>query len=144
MDVKFLIRCRVNLYLTNKLHFSVCVYCNRSHITSQRAKNKKVRHETKSSGVDCCSLHAVTSYLIYYSTHTRKNVIYLFYTIKIQMVYWRILGHEKRTTNPLTWSDVVLKPSVCVCVCVCVCAFIDHGEQPMKMHREVTLLYKRG
>ena len=87
MDVKFLIRCRVNLYLTNKLHFPVCVYCNRSHVTSQRAKNKKVRHETKSSGVDCCSLHAVTSYLIYYSTHTRENVIYLFYTIKIQMVY---------------------------------------------------------
>ena len=25
----------------------------------------------------CCSLHAVTSSVIYYSTHTRKNVIYL-------------------------------------------------------------------
>ena len=25
--------------------------------------------------------------VIYYSTYTRKNVIYLFYTIKIQMVY---------------------------------------------------------
>ena len=30
------------------------------------------------------SLHCVTSSLVYYSTHTRKNVIYLFYTIKIQ------------------------------------------------------------
>ena len=55
------------------------------------------------------------SSVIYYSTHPRKNVIYLFYTIKIQMVYWRILGHEKRKTKPLTWSDVDLKPSVCVC-----------------------------
>ena len=25
--------------------------------------------------------------VIYYSIHARKNVIYLFYTIKIQMVY---------------------------------------------------------
>ena len=37
--------------LTNRLHFSVRVYCNRSQKTSQRVKNKKVRHETKSSGV---------------------------------------------------------------------------------------------
>ena len=37
---------------------------------------------------DCCSLHAVTSFVIYYITHTHtENVIYLFYTIKIQMVY---------------------------------------------------------
>ena len=34
------------LYLTNRLHFPVCVYCNRSQMTSQRVKNKKVRHET--------------------------------------------------------------------------------------------------
>ena len=38
-------------YLTNRLHFSVSVYCNKSQMTS---KNKKVRHETKSSGRDCC------------------------------------------------------------------------------------------
>ena len=36
---------------------------------------------------DRCSLHAVTSSVIYYSTHTEKNAIYLFHTIKIQMVY---------------------------------------------------------
>ena len=40
------------LYKTNRLHFSVCVYCNRSLF---------------------CSLHAVTSSV----THTRGNVIYL-------------------------------------------------------------------
>ena len=55
------------LYLTNRLHFSVRVYCNRSQETSQRVKNNS--HAT--------SLHAVTSSVIYYSTHTRKNVIYL-------------------------------------------------------------------
>ena len=34
--------------------FSVCVYCNRSQMTSQRVRNKEVRvvrHETKSSGM---------------------------------------------------------------------------------------------
>ena len=48
---------------------------------------------------DCCSLHTVTSSVIYYSTHTRKNVIYLFYTIK--KFKWFIegfLGHEKKTS----------------------------------------------
>ena len=39
------------LYVTNRLHFSVRVHCNRSQMTSQRVKNKKVRHEMKSSGV---------------------------------------------------------------------------------------------
>ena len=24
---------------------------------------------------------------------------------------------------------------------LCMCPFIDHGQQPMKMHTEVTLLY---
>ena len=102
------------LHLTNRLHFSVCVYCNRSQMTSQRVNNKKCttrdevetrnytrrsrdtrrhetesrRHETTRDEVeirddtrrrrDCCSLHAVTSSVIYYSTHTRKNVIDLF------------------------------------------------------------------
>ena len=37
-------------------------------------------------------------------THTRENVIYLFYTIRIQMVYWRILGHEKE--KQVCWRDM--------------------------------------
>ena len=36
----------------------------------------------KSSGV------IVVLYTIYYSTHTRTNLMYLFYTIKIQMIFW--------------------------------------------------------
>ena len=96
-------------------------------MTSPRVKIKKLRVEWR----DCCSLHAVISSVIYYSTHTQENVIYLFYTIKIQMVYWRILGHGKRKTSPLTWYGVDLTSSVC--------PLIDHGQQPMKMHTEVTL-----
>ena len=70
------------------------VYCNRSKMMSQRVKNKKSTTQDEVEWRDCCSLHAVTSSVIYYSTHTRKNVIYLFYTIKIQMVYCG-LGHGK-------------------------------------------------
>ena len=58
---------------------------------------------------DCCCLHAVTSSVQY--THTRKKVIYLFYTVKIQMVYWRILGAWKKKNKS---ADVDLTPSVCV------------------------------
>ena len=49
-----------------------------------------------------CSLHAVTSSVIYYSTHAQKNVIYLFYTIK--MVYRRILRAWKRKNKS---ADVI-------------------------------------
>ena len=62
------------LYKTNRLHFSVCVYCNRSQKTSQHVKNSDA---TRLRVVLFCSLHAVTSSVIYYSTHPRKNVIYL-------------------------------------------------------------------
>ena len=60
-------------------------YCNRSQMTSQRVKNKKVREWR-----DCCSEQAVTSSVIYYSTHIWKNVIYLFYT----------MGHSRRDPHP--------------------------------------------
>ena len=38
---------------------------------------------------------------------------------------------KKRATGLLTWYGVDLTSSVCA----------DHGQQPMKMHTEVTLLY---
>ena len=97
-----------NWQLTNRLHFSVDVYCNRSQMKSQRVKNKKGRHEVEWRH---CSLHAVTSSVIYYSTHIRKNVIYLFYTIQIQMVYWRIFGTWKKKNKS---ADVDLTSSLCV------------------------------
>ena len=61
-------------------------YCNRSQMTSQRVKNKKSTTRDEVEWRDCCSLHAVASSVIY-CTHTQKNGIYLFYTIKIKMVY---------------------------------------------------------
>ena len=82
-----------------------------------------------------CSLHAVTSSVIYYSTHTWKNVIYLFYTIKIQMVYWRSWGQLKKEKQ-VRWRDMAW-----IWRHLCVCPLIDHSQQPMKMHTEVMLLY---
>ena len=46
------------------------------------------------------------------------------------MIYWRIWGAWKKKNKP---ADVDLTPSVCV--------LIDHSQQPMQMHTEVTLLY---
>ena len=124
--------------LANRLHFSVHVYCNRSQMMSQRVKNEKYDtrpvHETKSNGVTVVLYVAVTSSVIYYSTHARENVIYLFYAIKIQMVYWRILGAWKKKNKS---ADVIWRGFDAICVLY----IIDHGEQPMKMHTEVTLLY---
>ena len=56
------------------------MYCNRSQMTSQHVNPQKVQHETKSSGVTvvdfttCCDVFCD---LEYYSTHARKNVIYI-------------------------------------------------------------------
>ena len=79
------------------------------------------------------------SSVIFYSTHT-ENVIYLFYTMKIEMDYQRIWGHEKRKTSPLTWSvEADLSSSVYMCV-----SFNRSRSQPMKVHTAVTLLYNIG
>ena len=76
-----------------------------------------------------CSLHAVTSSVIYYSTHTRKNVIYLFSTIKIEMVYWRTFGARKKKNKS---ADVIWR------------GFDNRSRSTtseIKIHTEVTLLY---
>ena len=62
-----------------------------------------------------------------------ENLIYLFYNKISNGLLKYLRGHEKRKTNPLTWSDVNLTPFVCL--------LIDHGQQRMKMDTEVTLLY---
>ena len=59
---------------------------------------------------DRCSLHVVTSSEIYHSTHARKNVIYLFYTIKIQLVYLRSFGMFE------AWKETKIKKSTGVIV----------------------------
>ena len=65
------------MYKTNRLRFPVRVYCNNAQMTPERVKNKKSPHSTSSRAVLFSSLHALTSSVYYYSTHARKNVIYL-------------------------------------------------------------------
>ena len=95
-----------NVYLTNRFHFSVRLYCNRPQMTSWRAKNKKVRHETKSSALTLCSSQAMTSSVIYGSTDARKNEIYLFYGIKSQNKDLR--KHFAQIHKPLDVDRVVI------------------------------------
>ena len=59
-------------YLTNRLHFSVCVHCNRSQIMSQRVKKQKRSTRDEAEWHDSCSSHAVASSMINYSTHARE------------------------------------------------------------------------
>ena len=54
--------------LTNRFRgVSVRVYCNRSQMTSQRGKNQKARHETKSSAVTFFPRYGVFFNLLQYT-----------------------------------------------------------------------------
>ena len=55
---------------TNRLHFSVCVYCNRSQKTSQRVKNNS--HATR---LRLSSLDFVSCRTFLFFTITRCDVI---------------------------------------------------------------------
>ena len=91
-----------NYYNINWLHFCVCVCAVIDHaqMTSQWVKNKK--YDTRRSRVAWLLFFTrcdVFCDLLQY-THTEENVIYLFYTIKIQTVYWRIFGEWKKKNKP--------------------------------------------
>ena len=77
------------LYKTNRYIFP-CVCTNRSQKTSQRVKNN--------SHAFFCSLHAVTLYVRYNSTHTRKNVVYFSYHIPCKSVGNKISIQNKLTS----------------------------------------------
>ena len=50
-------------------------------------------------------------------------------------MYKRVLGGMKKEKQ-VHWRDLTW-----IWRHLCVCHLIDHGQQPMKMHTEVTLLY---
>ena len=83
------------LYLTNRLHFPVCVYCNRSQMTSQRVKNKKVRESTFFTRCD------VFCDLLQY-TYTEKCYLFVLYNKNSNGLLKDFGGHEKRKTSLLT------------------------------------------
>ena len=99
------------MYLTNILHVSMCVYCNRSQMTSQPVKNQKVQHRPKSSEwllfFTSCDIFCD---LLQY-THTGKCKLFVLYN-KNSNGLFKDIGHEKKTSL-LRWSDVNLTPYVC-------------------------------
>ena len=77
---------------------------------------------------------AVTSSVVYYNLweYTRKEKCYLFvFYNKNSNGLLNDFGAWKKKNKS---ADVYLTSSVC--------PLIDHGQQPMKIHTEVTLLYK--
>ena len=53
------------------------------------------------------------------------------------MVYWRIFGAREKENKS---ANVMWRRFDSICVC----SLIDHGQQPMKMQTEVTLLCNKN
>ena len=97
-------------YLTNRLHFSLCVYCNRPCnrclMTSQHVKNKK--NNTRWSRVVWLLFFArcdIFCDLLRYTCMEKCNLQYII------MDFWRIFWAWKKKNKS---ADVDLTPSVCV------------------------------
>ena len=65
-------------------------------------------------------------------THMEKCNLFILYNKNSNCLLKDFGGMKKVCWRDLTWIWRHL----------CVCPLIDHGQQPMKMHTEVTLLYK--
>ena len=89
------------LYLTNRLYFSVCLYC-KSQMTSQHVKNKKVRHETKSSGVTVV-LYTLWHLLWSITVHTHTNLFAL-YNKNLNDLLKNLGGMKKE--KQVCWRDL--------------------------------------
>ena len=89
----------MNFYCIKQIDYIFPCVCNRSQMTSQRVKNNS--HATRLRLVLFCPLHAVTLFVIYYSTHTRKNGIYLLNRILWSQSKYRRMKRQRTTGN---WS----------------------------------------
>ena len=65
-------------------------------------------------------------------THTEKCNLFVLYNKNLNG-FWGI-----RKEKQVCWRGLY---TICVCVLYVLC--IDHGQQPMKMHTEVTLFYNK-
>ena len=75
--------------------------------------------------------------MIYYSTHTHTEKYYLFvsYNKNSDGLLKDFRGMKKE--DQVCWRDLTW-----ISRYLCDRPFIDHGQQPMKMHTEVTLFNK--
>ena len=107
----------------------VCVHC------TPRPLHQKFTTRDEVEWRDCCSLHAVASSVINYSTHTvHGKILSICLFNKNQKVYWRIFGGMKK--EKVCWRD---QTGIWRHLCV---SFNRSRLTPMQMHTEVTLLYK--
>ena len=82
--------------------------------------------KTKPSGV---TVVLYTLWTITAHTHTEKFYLFISYNKNSNGLLKDLGGMKKE--KQVRWRDMA-----------CVCPLIDNGQQPMKMHTEVTLLYK--
>ena len=101
-------------------------------MTSQFVKNKKSTTRDEGAWLLFSTRYDIFCDLLQF-THTGKSNLFVLYN-KIQMVYWSILGPRKKKNKS---ADVIWHRLDAICVCL----LIDHGQQQMKMHTEVTLFY---
>ena len=68
-------------------------------------------------------------------THKGKFYLFVLYNNNANGLLKDFLGMKKENCKS---ADVIWRGFDAICVC----PLIDHGQQPMKLHTEVTLLYK--
>ena len=93
------------LYKTNRLHFSVRVYCNRSQKTSQSVKNNS--HTTWLCLVSyfLFFIHGgIICDLLQY-THTWKNVIYLLNNCTLVLCEKSVVQFDSARHNRFLWTN---------------------------------------
>ena len=110
----------------------MCIYCNRSQMTSQRIKNTTM--STWLLFFTRCDVFC--DLLLYTLTHARTEKCNLFVLYNknsngLLKDFWGMKKEKQVRWRDLTWIWRHL----------CVCPLIDHRQQPIKMHTEVTLLY---
>ena len=84
-----------------------CVFTVIDHSDVTACKEQQSRHSISSRVLRFCSLQVVTSSVIYYSTHTRKNVIYLLniYIRSIWRLYRLSFFLSKTTQNRIRYCS---------------------------------------
>ena len=105
-------------------------------MTSQPVKNKKYdTRRSRVAGLLFFTRCDVFCDLLQY-TRTEKCNLFVLYN-KNSNGLLKDFGGMKKEKNKS--ADVIWRGFDVICVC----PLIDHGQQPIKMHPEVTLLYKK-
>ena len=109
-----------------------------SSLFVHQAMNKPVNNTVQTgqlNHVQACQQVKTSCAFVYMCS--KNNIIYLFYTIKIQMVYWRSCGMFRACMEKTIKASQLTR----IWRHLWLYRLIYNGQQPMKMHTEITLLY---